>query len=225
MSDATVQYWSNFWSGKTSPLHREGTTDYLDKLAAELILILPSEGVRTVLEIGCGNGDLFRRLQFDTKKYFGIDLSESLLSQFRSSFPGVEVGRRSGHDFRADRQFDLIFSHGVIQYFSPSMLDEHLGHARTMLADGGMIVHAGIPWKRARRDYRHQLLLSPARNSRRIKMLVAGALERLGLRRDTMGYWYELSTLHRMAERHRLMVSFAGSINYPYRFHALMAAA
>jgi SAM-dependent methyltransferase len=212
------EHWSRFWATKSDPLHSSSEDHYYDCLGGELRLVLPDQ-FSSVLEVGCGNGCLYRRLGFDRVGYLGIDYSPAMIKAFEAAHPQAQV-RLS--DFRAvdgPKDLDLIFSHGVMQYIPPNEFDVEMEKAASLLRPGGHVVHAGVLRKSCRKAFMGgELAVVPdpwLKN--RLRVLV----EELGLRRS-MGYWYSIPDVRKTALRHGFSARFFGSVLNPYRFHVVM---
>lgn len=74
----------------------------------------------TVLEVGCGNGLVIRELVHqlgDSWKVWGVDLSPDMLGHSVVPRRTLAVSDAANVPM-ADRSVDLVFLHGVVQYFS-----------------------------------------------------------------------------------------------------------
>jgi SAM-dependent methyltransferase len=201
-----------FWEGKTSPLHASSSEEFFAVLGREARFILDRATYSSVLEIGCGTGSLYRPAGFAGSRYRGIDLSESMLGEFRRAEPGVDLVCASGHDYVCGDKFDLIFTLGVIQYFSHSMLEQHLTRARDMLTPGGRVVHMHVPLR--------ALLLPHAMGwlSQRPRNAVLGLAATIRyLLPHPMGRWYSVPATLNLGERLGFQTEFFGSMVHPYK--------
>lgn len=70
-----------------------------------------------LLDLGCGNGRLYKRLQSLSVDYTGIDISEELIEEARKKNPGVNflIGSATDLPFK-DNQFDKIISIAVLHH-------------------------------------------------------------------------------------------------------------
>lgn len=211
--------WKRAWEGQTTPRFGQDTPEFYDRLGAELRMLFGDCSADAVLEIGCGNGVLYRPLGFDTaRRYTGNDFSSTMIAEFARSFPDVRLHVGPGEEYEDDETYDLIISNGVIQYFDDRMLDAHLSRATRMLSDGGRIVCASVPWKQLRGSFYHGGLMG-FRNAGMARALKARIRGLLG---GYMGRWYDHRDIIRAARRHGLDAAFHGSFHMPYRFHAVL---
>jgi SAM-dependent methyltransferase len=211
--------WEAFWGRQTLALYAEENEGHYRSYAAELRLLLDDHSSGRVLEIGCGNGSLYKHLGFDCAfRYLGVDFSESMLDAFRGRYPEVDLLNADGAAFRSDEKFDLIFSSNVAQYWNRSDLVRHLDNANTMLSDDGLLVVSGIPWSRMRLAYARGDLTGGVRRSATLTFFAF--LHELV--RRPLGWWYDFPTFEEFAPLRGLRVKFFGSLHYPYRFHVVL---
>ena len=110
-------------------------------------LVQQLEGVRSVCDLGCGNGHITGRLAALGYEVTGIDASKSGIQVARRTYPHVNfveamVDRRI-HERLAQRDFDLVISSDVIEHlYRPSDL---LEAAQSLLKPGGQVL-IGTPY-------------------------------------------------------------------------------
>lgn len=214
-----LKKWRAYWQDQTLPLHRYDTEEHYRRYGAELRLLFQETAPQHVLEIGCGNGALYRHLGFENAQYYkGVDFSASMLEEFRKKHPGIELECRDGSAYEDQHTYDLIFSNGVIQYFDRDMLAQHFGHVRAMMKPESLFVCASVPWRSQRFKYMSGEL--GAAHRRNLLRGVGGAL--ISPLRGNMGFWYGLRDIERVADRNGMAAEFYGSMHYSYRFHAVM---
>lgn len=216
MSDSD-DYWQKFWAEKSDPL-TGGTAPDHDLLHGELRLILPSK-FSSVIEIGCGSGDMYEPLGFVDRRYHGLDFSPAMIDAFHTRYPEAQVEVRDLRDFEGADPVDLIFSHGVVQFISLADFAEQIARSATLLAPGGHIIHASA----LRKGCRDGLLAGELSDSSEnpVKRNLRRIMEKLGLR-HTMGFWYDIADVRKIAQRNGLKFQAFGSLFYPYRFHIVM---
>ncbi len=68
----------------------------------------------SVLEIGCGTGELLNDLK--AKKKVGIDFSEEMIAQAKSQFPDLDVRVMAAEELNLKEKFDVIILSNLIGY-------------------------------------------------------------------------------------------------------------
>lgn len=212
----TLRKWRAFWNTQVTPLHYGDTEKWYQRFAEEINGLVDAVGYAggSVLESGCGNGALFGYLRINKTEYLGVDLSMSMLRIFRSKFPEVKLICADASSFFINRNFQLIFSNGVVQYFEPMMLRKYVQNSYHMLEKGGSLLVANVPWKDLRSGYLSGTLYQKPvvnKNRRRIKGFVAH------FRDDNMGFWYNPQDFFGFS-RLGFEVTLFGSLYHPYRF-------
>ena len=109
LDDKTHQYHSNrkkHWN-RIALQYKNGTTSgkYYHKRINEIykFLIFPGQ---SILEIGCGRGDL---LAFLEPAYgVGVDFSEEMIRQASSRYPDLNFFVIDAHEINFDKKFDII---------------------------------------------------------------------------------------------------------------------
>ncbi len=106
----------------------------------------------SILDIGCGRGELVCEAAARGCRAFGLDYSEAALELARERAAGLEpVGGRAtflGGDAKAlpfgDASLDRVFMVDVYEHLHPYELEETLAEVRRILRpDGKLIVHTG----------------------------------------------------------------------------------
>lgn len=216
-----LDHWRTFWGNQTSPLHRHDTEFYYQLYAEELNLIFRRFGFAqgSVLESGCGNGALFPYLNINRDDYTGMDISYSLLDQFRTNHPNVTLIEDSAENI-PNRQFQLIFSNALGQYFHPKQMEQYIKNASSRLEPGGLLIIGNLLWRSARSRFQAGVYADIANQSyRQLKTLRSNVRAWLSWWRDkpdTMGYWVEPEDVLKLIPTQQNTI--VGSIFYPYRF-------
>lgn len=110
------------------------------RMASFLISLMPLDGVRKILEIGCGTGNLTLLLKKRFKKanLLALDISEEMIRVAKGKLEeGVDFVVGDGETMRLNDAYDLIASNATFQWFHK--LNETLTIYRDLLTDGGSI--------------------------------------------------------------------------------------
>src|SRR6266851_5990067 len=89
---------------------------------------------KRILEVGCGQGDLARRLSSDGFEVTGLD--REILPELRVR--QVQWVEADLFDFRAERTFDAIVVVATLHHLHP--LGDALSHLRSLLIQGGLLI-------------------------------------------------------------------------------------
>ncbi|HEV3142139.1 MAG TPA: methyltransferase domain-containing protein [Vicinamibacterales bacterium] len=162
--DEVRAYWDHHIHDLDITTHPVGTRGFFDDLDQyhfeklhHLLELVPFDGCRgkSVLEVGCGAGVDLVRFAKGGAVVTGVDLAPSSISLARSNFEQqrlqgtFEVADGERLPF-ADKAFDLVFAHGVVQYTpNPRKLIEE---CRRVLKPGGEAifqVYNRISWLNA----------------------------------------------------------------------------
>jgi len=81
----------------------------------EIVKHLSMEPDSTVLDIGCGNAELYKYLNFNgfRGQYKGIDINENLLVQAQTLYPKIEVEKLDILEQEISEKFDYIVLSGL----------------------------------------------------------------------------------------------------------------
>ncbi|MTI30588.1 methyltransferase domain-containing protein [Xanthovirga aplysinae] len=82
----------------------------------ELIdLLQPKENER-ILDLGCGSGQLTKRISIKAKEVLGIDKSAEMVSSAQSNYPEIQFLEMDASSFRFSKPFDAIFSNATLHW-------------------------------------------------------------------------------------------------------------
>lgn len=215
-----VEKYRAFWADKSNPMSRGSSVEFRSLVGREMQLLFADRRPVSILELGCGNGNLFDFLGFSRSYYRGVDFSPYMLAAFRSNHPDLDLVEAEASSYVDDRRYDLIFSHDVIEHFSIDMLDRHFTNAREMMHSESLLICASVPWRDLRSGYDWGLWFNGSNHS---AFQWAKNQVRRMLGRELMGRWYRPNEIISLARKHNLAVRFHGSVSYPYRFHAVLS--
>jgi SAM-dependent methyltransferase len=212
--------WEEYWRERADPMHGATDAGFIDLLSGEIKLLLPHISGKRVVELGCGNGMFFEPLGFDKTVYSGVDFSPAMIDNFRDRFPELDLHVGRGEEYKPTDKVDLVFSHGVVQNFSPITFRDHLVAAKSFLNSGGTILHTSMLWDSLRKEFELGKIWD--RPSPSIKRLAGYVIRGLSAsaKVGNPGYWYSPAMVRGAADYAGLHVEFFGSLAYPYRMHA-----
>ncbi len=100
------------WSAET---YEKNARFVSDLGAAVLEWLSPRAGER-ILDVGCGDGALTRRLMDAGADVVGVDASESFLDAAREA--GIDAREMDGHALAFDKEFDAVFSNAALHWMT-----------------------------------------------------------------------------------------------------------
>ena len=216
------EFFQEFWSKQSDPLHRSADPEYLDAYGRELQVLLGERDFVNVLELGCGTGTFFSRLGFDqATQYVGVDFSQSMLEVFERGLLGRPKPKqfslvcKDASTFHTKQKFDLIFSNAMVQNFNKEMLDEHLRHSSDMLSQNGILIIGSVPWRSVLYSYLSGEAGPNPYSAHAIKAML-GVLQRSTWMN---GKWWSCKQISTLARKNGFESDFFGSMYYPYRMH------
>lgn len=117
---------------------------HVQRQAADWLMRALPEEPRTILEIGCGTGNLTTLLaqRFPAARITALDFAETMVDQARAKVGGAEHVHfrcEDGEGFIATtaERYDLVVSNATLQWFKD--LPATFGHLAHLLTPGGMV--------------------------------------------------------------------------------------
>jgi SAM-dependent methyltransferase len=74
----------------------------------------------SVLEVGCGTGELLNGIKAKTK--LGIDFSESMIAEAKKQFPDLDFRQMAAEEIQLEQKFDVIILSNLIGYLDDIQL-------------------------------------------------------------------------------------------------------
>ncbi len=87
---------------------------FVPRLASDLLQLLEQTEGRTLLDLGCGDGELTQRLIGAGYDVLGADTNAGLLEVAQSR--GIKTVRASGEELTFQNQFDIVFSNAALHW-------------------------------------------------------------------------------------------------------------
>lgn len=109
--------------------------------AGELLKELPAEGIRSILEIGCGTGNytLLLKNQFKAAKITAVDISGEMIAVARQKFGAAKINFvvADAEEMAIAERFDLITSNATFQWFED--IEENIARCKNALPNNGLL--------------------------------------------------------------------------------------
>lgn len=111
---------------------------FVSAYGAELLDWLKAQPGETVLDLGCGTGELAARISDAGATVIGIDSDPAMVAAARERLPDADLRVADAHDFTVDRPVDAVFSNAALHWMPAPV--EVLGCVSDALRTGGRFV-------------------------------------------------------------------------------------
>lgn len=111
---------------------------FVASYGAELLDWLAVRPGETVLDLGCGTGELAARIAEAGARVIGIDSDPGMIEAARRRLPGGDLRVADAHDFSVEEPVDAVFSNAALHWMPAAV--EVLGCVSDALRDGGRFV-------------------------------------------------------------------------------------
>lgn len=78
--------WYDMWKDQQSSHTRSVDSEYRNRFAQEMLVLIGDVSGKSVLEFGCGDGLMYESFGFDKANYLGVDFSDALLEKFENNY-------------------------------------------------------------------------------------------------------------------------------------------
>jgi trans-aconitate methyltransferase len=111
---------------------------FVSAYGAELLNWLDTQPGETVLDLGCGTGELAAKIAEVGATVIGIDSDPAMIEAAKQRLPDADLRVADAHDFTVDEPVDAVFSNAALHWMPSSV--EVLGCVSDALRDGGRFV-------------------------------------------------------------------------------------
>ncbi len=113
---------------------------FVYKYGSDVLDLIDTEGVKNVIDLGCGTGALTRQLAEKGFNVTGIDASENMLNQARANNPDINFIQADATNFKLGEKVDAIFSNAVLHWIDKYKQPLMMKCVYNALRDGGQFV-------------------------------------------------------------------------------------
>ncbi|HET8686402.1 MAG TPA: methyltransferase domain-containing protein [Methanosarcina sp.] len=225
--------WAEYFSDKKKGGHRYSTEEFLYKEAKEKLFHL--SGGRSLLDFGCGAGELLIYYVPNYERVVGVDFSSSMLFEaekkiWEQNYENVDLILADDKTIwnRLNSPFDRITAASVVQYLTPEQIDAFIHNASDFLNEGGKIVLFDIIdprlyslWKIGwfSQNFKFWKTL-PKAGFGCFRLLAAILKNRPG---DIIGDTHSPYLIEKIARNNGFTMEYIKSMYYEYRYHAILS--
>ncbi|MBN1927726.1 MAG: class I SAM-dependent methyltransferase [Prolixibacteraceae bacterium] len=99
-----------------NPILYNSKHNFVYKYGEEIVRLLDPQLHETVLDLGCGTGDLTKMISDSCKTIIGFDNSVEMIKTARKNYPDILFYKADASDFKFNRKFDAVFSNAVLHW-------------------------------------------------------------------------------------------------------------
>jgi cyclopropane fatty-acyl-phospholipid synthase-like methyltransferase len=224
--------WAEFFSDKRSGGHRSSAEEFLAMEAKEKLFHLV--GGKTLLDFGCGAGELLVYYAPEYEKLVGVDFSQSMLEEAskrirQNKYENITLILADHKTVwgKLDSSFDRITAAGVFQYLTYQEIDEFLSKASKHLNKKGKIVLFDIPdsrlyplWKLGLFSEDTGLGKILRKAGFELKTIISASLKNRP--KDILGYSHNPYKIKKIAKKHGFEMVCVQSMYYEYKYHTII---
>lgn len=108
----------------------------------DLLGMLHPETGESILDVGCGTGQLTHEIAHSGAAVVGIDASPTMIEQARNNFPELRFEPCDVRAMPYDGEFDAVFSNAALHWVQPAEAAAE-AMARALRPGGRMVVELG----------------------------------------------------------------------------------
>jgi trans-aconitate methyltransferase len=111
---------------------------FVSAMAGDLVELLDSRPGETILDLGCGTGELAARIATTGARVWALDADPAMVAAARERLGPDRVLLADGHDLRLPEPVDAVFSNAALHWMSrPAQV---IARVRAVLRPGGRFV-------------------------------------------------------------------------------------
>ena len=224
-----VKYFSNMKDGR----HRYSTEKFLSKESKEKLLHL--DGGSSILDFGCGAGELLIYYAPNYDNVVGVDFSSSMLDEAKKKV--TEQRYKNVRLIEADDKkvwnelttsFDRITATQVLQYLTFEQIDNFIANASYHLNNNGKMAFFDIIDPRSYVLWKIGFFSEKIHYWKLLTTIFVGLCDRvfISLNKspvDIIGYSHSPHEIEKIANKHGFEMEYIKSVYYEYRYHAILS--
>ncbi|WP_138502973.1 class I SAM-dependent methyltransferase [Nostoc sp. PA-18-2419] len=104
----------------------------------DLLQLLNPQPGESILDLGCGTGQLTDKIAQTGAQVWGIDSAPAMIEKAKENYPHIRFDVADATNFKIEQPFDAVFSNAVLHWVKPA--DRAIASIRQALKPGGRFV-------------------------------------------------------------------------------------
>jgi len=92
--------------------------DFVSELGRGVVELLAPKSGETILDLGCGTGDLAHEISQSGAAVIGLDRSAEMIDAARRKYPGIDFRVGDAEHFSLEPQVDAVFSNAALHWMT-----------------------------------------------------------------------------------------------------------
>lgn len=113
---------------------------FVHKYGEDVVALVDAEPGSFVVDLGCGNGALTKKLQEKGYRTLGVDASTEMLETAKKLHPELDFMAADATEFALEEKADVIFSNAVFHWINEEKQEKLIENIAEQLKTGGMLV-------------------------------------------------------------------------------------
>lgn len=97
----------------------DGNHSFVSKYGSDLIELLAPKKGESILDLGCGTGDLAKKLFDAGVNLVGVDYSPNMILEAKSKYPAINFNVADATNLEFNHEFDGVFSNATLHWVKP----------------------------------------------------------------------------------------------------------
>ena len=114
------------------------THDFVSKYGEGILSYLNPKPDETILDLGCGTGDLTQEIFLTGANIIGVDGSSEMIAIAKSKYPHIGFYQMDAREMNFEIHFDAVFSNAVLHWIPDK--ERVIEHIHALLKDKGRMV-------------------------------------------------------------------------------------
>lgn len=114
--------------------------NFVSQYGQGVLDLIEKDGVKTILDLGCGTGVLTKSLSDEGYQVTGIDSSSEMLEMARRNYPNVNFIESDATNFELITPVDVVFSNAVLHWIDKDKQLQMMKCVYRALTPGGQFV-------------------------------------------------------------------------------------